>query len=394
MPDKRHRILFVQKPTGGGSMLSLYELVRGLDSERYEPFVLFHHLTSYHDKIRATGAHVMTLQQGQQRQMRTSARAIQQLRTILRDDWRLARRTALLIKAHNIDLIHHNNSLSGNRDTILGGYLAKIPQVLHVRMSHNQHSFVDRLVMRLVDRTIYISKAMQEAHAQQNIMTARGLVIYNPIDVEAFKMTQTTQQLRDVLGLTKTDQIIANIGRIDTWKGQDDFIRAIARVATQHPNIKALIVGEVNSKPLSQAYYRELQELVLTLKLTDRVIFTGHRDDIPDIMRMSDIIVHSASKPEPFGRVIAEGMAAGRPVIATAAGGVFEIIEDKVTGFLVPPKEPVAMANAISYFFQHPIEAQQMAERAQKYVQSAFPVEHHIKQVQEVYTQLLSRKVK
>ena len=87
--------------------------------------------------------------------------------------------------------------------------------------------------------------------------------------------------------------------------------------------------------------------------MSDRVILTGVRSDIPRIMAASDIVVHSASEPEPFGRVIVEAMAAGRPVVATAAGGVLDIIEDQVTGLLVPSKNVTLMAKAIQQFLQN-----------------------------------------
>jgi glycosyltransferase involved in cell wall biosynthesis len=422
MPRKRHRILFVQKQTGGGSMFSLYELVRGLSPERYEAVVLFHDPTAYHDKFRAIGAQVLTLDDSQlthrnndrslaratgrvqairlrlfltqKSLIRAGYRSLKELRTLLQQDLPLARRMAQLVKDQDIDLIHHNNCLRGNRGAILAGYLAHVPQVLHIRMSHDEHSFADRYVTRFVDRVIYVSEAMKQAHAQQNIPTDRGVVIHNPIDVGAFQSAHATRGLRAELGLEDHHQIVANVGRLDTWKGHDDFIEAIAKVVVVHPNVKALIVGDAGHKAVCQAYYRKLQELVGTLNLSHHVTFTGYRDDIPGIMAMSDIIVHSASKPEPFGRVVAEGLASGKPVIATAAGGVLEIIENKVTGLLVPPRDPTAMAKAIHYLFCHPTAARQIAERAQKHAQIAFPVERHTAQVQEIYAQLLSVQAK
>lgn len=418
MPHQRHRILYVQKSNDGGSMFSLYELVRGLNFKRYEPFVLFHELTTYHDRFRAVGAQVLTLNErqrihgyghqvpakitpdiqatlpppllpSQKSFIRAGYHTFKELRTIMQEDWPLARRVTRIVNNHDIDLIHHNNSLRGNRGTILGGYLARIPQILHVRMSHDRHSFADRYATRLLNRVIYVSEAMQQAHAQQDIPTDKGLVIHNPIDIGAFQSSRETRELRLALGLKDHHQIISNVGRLDAWKGHDDFIEAISQVVVAHPNVKALIVGAASQKPENQTYYRKLQALVGTLNLSNHVIFTGYRDDIPDIMAMSDIIVHSASKPEPFGRVVAEGLASGQPVVATAAGGVLEIIEDKVTGLLVPPKDPTAMAKAIHYLFCHPTEARQIAERAQKHAQIAFPVERHTAQVQDLYAQLL-----
>jgi glycosyltransferase involved in cell wall biosynthesis len=158
------------------------------------------------------------------------------------------------------------------------------------------------------------------------------------------------------------------------------------------PQIKALIVGEVEPGLRQQKYYKRLQHLVKTLGLSNNVIFTGFRADTPQLMAASDIIVHSASEPEPFGRVVVEAMAACRPVIATAAGGVLEIIEDQVNGFLVPPQNSLAMAKAILHLLNNPQQASTIALRAQQHVRERFSTQQHIMAVQRMYQHVLTKK--
>jgi glycosyltransferase involved in cell wall biosynthesis len=126
-----------------------------------------------------------------------------------------------------------------------------------------------------------------------------------------------------------------------------------------------------------------------TLGLANHLIFTGFRSDIPQIMAMSELVVHSASEPEPFGRVVVEAMLAGRPVVATAAGGVLDIIEERVTGLTVPPKDVAAMTGAIQYLLQHPEDAAAMGQRAQQEAGKRFSVEQHVHSVQSLYQQIL-----
>ena len=104
---------------------------------------------------------------------------------------------------------------------------------------------------------------------------------------------------------------------------------------------------------------------------------------------MSDLIVHSASEPEPFGRVVVEAMLAARPVVATAAGGVLDIVEDRVTGLTVPPKDAPAMAGAIQYLLQNPATARTMGQRAQEAARTRFSVEQHVAGVHNLYTKVL-----
>jgi glycosyltransferase involved in cell wall biosynthesis len=125
------------------------------------------------------------------------------------------------------------------------------------------------------------------------------------------------------------------------------------------------------------------------LGLSQHVIFTGFRSDVAQIMAMSDLIVHSASEPEPFGRVVVEAMLAGRPVVATAAGGVLDIVEDNVTGITVPPKDAVAMARAIDYLLQNPTTARTMGQRAQEEANKRFSIEQHVAAVHSLYEEIL-----
>ena len=101
--------------------------------------------------------------------------------------------------------------------------------------------------------------------------------------------------------------------------------------------------------------YQEIKNLTKELNLTKQVIFTGEREDILQIMTASDVIVHSSSNPEPFGRVIVEGMLSKKPVIATAVGGVPEIIRNGVAGILIPPGNKGAMRNAMLELAENPI---------------------------------------
>jgi glycosyltransferase involved in cell wall biosynthesis len=408
MTQERRRILYVEKPVSvGGSVIGLYELVRGLDTSRYEPVVAFYGPNPYRDRFRALGVPVITLSEqppaatpapGPQRDIAASLsrygewlgtgyRTAKQMVLLARHDWPLARRLARLIKEESIDLVHHNNSL--NREAIMAARLAGVPCICHVRWLHDL-SFVDRYLARFADSFIYMSRAIEQCYRSQGVHADKGYVVYDPFDLEAFKQINHTDGLRAEFGLTDQDWLISNVGRLDWWKGHDDFLRAMAKVARSQPNGKALIVGAADSTPRNQAYYQRLQQLVTDLGLSDHVVFTGFRTDVPRIMAASDIVVHSSSEPEPFGRVIVEAMAAGRPVVATAAGGVLDIIEDQVTGLLVPPKNATLMAKAIQQLFQNRDQAEMIGQRAQQEAKQRFSVEQHVKAVQRIYQKILS----
>lgn len=128
---------------------------------------------------------------------------------------------------------------------------------------------------------------------------------------------------------------VAIIGQIARWKGQDVFIKAAKLLHLENPKVKFLIIGDVLfDKQAEHNYKKEIVELA---KDCDYITFLGHRDDVAELIKEIDIIVHASIREEPFGRVIIEGMAAKKPVIASAIGGPLEIIEDGVSGILYEP---------------------------------------------------------
>lgn len=159
-------------------------------------------------------------------------------------------------------------------------------------------------------------------------------VIPNGFDPRAFDLPAPER---------KEPFVAALFGRISRWKGQDVLIRAAAK----SPGLTVWIVGEAVFTGDDHAYAEELRALVRELGLEDRVKFLGFRSDIPALMRAADLVVHSSVYPEPFGRVLVEAMLAEKPVIAAAAGGPLDIVEEGETGFLTPPGDVAALAAAI-----------------------------------------------
>jgi len=140
----------------------------------------------------------------------------------------------------------------------------------------------------------------------------------------------------------------------------------------------------------SQSYSQELLRLVQASGLEKVVTFTGFRQDVSRLLTGMDIMVHASTAPEPFGRVIIEGMAAGVPVIGTNAGAVPEIIQDGVNGLLVAPDDIDAMASAITYALDHPQEREAWRREARRTVAQEFTAARYVRGVEKVYEEILS----
>jgi glycosyltransferase involved in cell wall biosynthesis len=168
------------------------------------------------------------------------------------------------------------------------------------------------------------------------------------VDTDVFQPSpRAGRWARRELALEDGEPLVGMFGRLQTWKGQHVFLDAASRIAAQFPRCHFVLVGG-SLFGLEAEYAAALRSRAAQPDLRGRVTFLGHRDDTPALLNACDVVVHASVKPEPWGLVVAEAMAAGRAVIASAAGGPREMIEPGRTGFLVPPNDPPALAAALA----------------------------------------------
>jgi glycosyltransferase involved in cell wall biosynthesis len=218
-------------------------------------------------------------------------------------------------------------------------------------------------------RVIANSRASAAAFVEQGGRPDLLRVVHNGISAAPFDAVtddEVTTARRD-LGLGDAP-LVGIFSRLGKWKGQDVALDALESV----PDAHLLLVGDALFG--EEAYVASLHAQAARLGLTDRVHFLGFRSDIPRLMRMVDVVAHTSSAPEPFGRVVVEGMLARRPVIATAAGGVPEIVRDG-TGVLVPPGDARALASAMTRLLSDPAFADDIARQGRLHATTFFTVE-------------------
>ena len=198
----------------------------------------------------------------------------------------------------------------------------------------------------------------------------KSIVIYNGISPAPFDALSCSmvEELRKELGW-QGKFVVGAFGRLSPWKGQHVLIEAVAGLTGVH----VAIIGDALFG--EKEYVESLHALVQKHELSDRVQFLGFRRDIPRLMRSIDIIAHTATAPEPFGRVIVEGMLASRPVIATRAGGAMEILRDRETGILVTPGNAEELQKAILRLQTDSDLLPQLARQGRQSALSDFSVE-------------------
>ena len=182
--------------------------------------------------------------------------------------------------------------------------------------------------------------------------------------------------------------VVVLVGRISPWKGQDIFIRAAAIVLQQFPACQFQIVGAALFG--ENALDAELKQLAASLGVAERIDFMGFRKDVPAIIAGSTLLVHASTVPEPFGQVIVQAMAEGKPVVATRGGGVLEIVDEGNTGLLVPMKDAEAMAQAICQVLADPERAQRMGAAGRARFLERFTIERTVEAIERTYVSMVA----
>jgi len=284
-------------------------------------------------------------------------------------------RLARIIRSRRIRLVHTNTTA-----VIPGAVVARLTGRPHVWHSHEMVSspaVVRRLTARLApalsDVVVVVSDAVRQ-HILSDNPTARNIrVIHNGIDVERFAAASGRERVRHELGFSDADVVVCTIARVSRGKGQGYLLDAAARAAREHPELKYLLVGDAFTG--QEHLVDELRAHVEELGLQDRVRLEGYRSDAQALLAASDICVLPSTLADSFPTVVLEGMAAGRPVIATNWGGAKEMILEGETGYVVPTDDPEAFAARLGSLASSPDLRRAMGETGLARVRSEFTVE-------------------
>lgn len=320
------------------------------------------------------------------------------LRNFLRFCWSMPGnllRIRRLIRAKDIDIVHVDGVT--NFVPALAAGLTRTPIVWH----YNDHlpRLLQGLLLPMV--TALSSTVIVQGEGLKRLRTRAGsrlrektAVIYAGIDTKMFDPTHcdagTRTRQRQELGLPADCRVIGTIGNLNRFKGHTYFLRAAGRIKEQVRDAKFLLVGRrLETDPRC---WEELQQLTAELGLKDDVIYAGFREDVPNILSALDVFVLS-SVLESCPIVLLEAMAMKVPVVTTDVGAAAELVLDGQTGFVVPPRDPEALAGAVLACLRKPWdEVRAMVEAARNRVESQFGVDIIARQQLQVY-ESLSRRV-
>jgi glycosyltransferase involved in cell wall biosynthesis len=249
--------------------------------------------------------------------------------------------------ATNYEIIYANTQ----KALVIGAFasfLSRRPLVYHLHdilspehFSKTNRTIAVTLANRFATLVIANSVASKTAFIEAGGHADITEIVYNGFDSKLYQAPTDIKQLRHELGL-EDKFIIGHFSRLSPWKGQHILIDAVFQ---SDPQVTAILVGDALFG--EQDYVKQLHQQVAKLGLENRVKFLGFRNNISQLMSACDLVAHTSTAPEPFGRVIVEAMLCGKPVVASKAGGAMEIVEHGVNGFLVTPNQPQELAEVI-----------------------------------------------
>jgi len=305
---------------------------------------------------------------------------------ILYNAWKLVH----IIRKYRVTLLH-TRSRGPAWATLFASYITKVPFVTSFHGTHKIQNSLKRLYNSVMTRgvlTIANSEFIQQ-HIINNyhLPKDRLRLAHRGFDPDVFNPDMATKRERDKLiqqYALDNSPILIMPGRLTRWKGQIDFIEALALI--KDIPWQALIVGGSDRKV---NYEAELRTLVHQRGLDKRVFLTGSQDNLAPYYDLADITISASREPEAFGRVAVESQAMGTPVIATAHGGSLETVNDGETGWLVPPKSAKAMAETLRYALADSARRASMGKTAHRWVHSRFTVQNMCAREFSVYKEIL-----
>lgn len=300
---------------------------------------------------------------------------------------------AAYMRSERISIMHSYNFYA-NVLAIPAARLAGVPVVLASVRDRGVYltaaqKHLQKFVCSFADKILVNADAVREWLLDEGYPQEKIVVIKNGINLSLYDKHGSHPDVRTDLGIPPDAPIVVMIARLDPQKGFDDFLKAAAILKPDLPNVRFLVVGETllhkkGTIARDSIYHNELYRLCCDLGIEDRVIFTGHRSDVPALLAEASVSV-LPSHSEGLSNSLLESMAAGVPIVATQAGGNSELVRDGVNGLLVPPLAPVQLAQAIKRVLDDPAMARRFGTTSRQIAEENFSMERMVQDTQDLY---------
>ena len=374
------RVLFLNSSAGRyGADRQLALMASKLDPDRYRALVVLAMDGELREDLEAAGVEVLVRPLSVLRRAAMTPAGLARVGAELAKD---AAALARLIRKRGISVVHTNTSVT------LGGApaarLGRIPHVWHVREIYADFERTWPAYRRLL-LTADALPCESEATRAQFDGAAQAVVLNGCLSFLPERAERGAA--RAALDLPAGAFVCAVLGRINTWKGQDVLIRALAEDALAGSETIALVAGD--PWPGEERRLDELRALAAGLGVAERVRFVGFRPDVENVLGAADIVTVPSTQPDPLPNTALEGAAAGCCLVAANHGGLPEILTDGRTGRLVTPRDPAALAAAIAELRADPELRERLGAAAAADVRERFAPERLLEGTQALYDDLI-----
>jgi glycosyltransferase involved in cell wall biosynthesis len=312
-------------------------------------------------------------------------------------DWIAFRKLYKLMCREKPDIVHSHLAKAGALVRV-AAKLAGVPIIIHTFHGHLFHSYfgyfktkllilMERVLACFSTKLIAVSGNVKKEILEKYKICNSSKISFIPLGLELDQFLNLQGEkgnLRRELNLSDEVPLIGIVARLVPIKGHQYFLRAAKEIIKTHPSAKFLIVGDGELRG-------QLEDLSRQLATCDNVIFCGFRKDLTKIYADLDVVVLS-SLNEGLPVTVIEALAAAKPVVATDVGGTGDLIENKITGLLVPPRNSKALAEGILYLLNNPEEGIRMGKNGQQKVYPALNHTRLVEDIEKLYIELLNKK--
>ncbi len=287
------------------------------------------------------------------------------------------------IRRENIDIIH-SHMFTMNFYGTVAGTMARRPvivtihdRVYDLRTAKRVRAY--RIIGCLASRTVAVSEEIKEVLINKVGLSSRKVtLVQNGVNLDHYSDPKSAfTEVKEVLGVPPTSPVVGIIGLFHPVKGHSFFLKAAFQIIREVPTTYFVMVGD---GPLRQ----NLEALAQSLGIRGKVIFTGFRDEIPEILTAIDVCV-VPSLSEGLSMALLESMAAGRPIVATRVGGNCEAIRDGKDGILIPPSDHIALAKSVVTLLRNKSLCNQLGQSARTTASERFSLKQMVESYETIY---------
>ena len=286
------------------------------------------------------------------------------------------------------DVVHFSDEKAAYHNS-LAAFLAGTRNVCHLRVTYAELDLRRRLCLLPVHSFIFVSKEAKESFPIARAKE-KSRVVYDAVAIPSDGNGESAISVREQLGLPAMSPLIGMVARVSPQKDYFTLAAAAVDVLAKHPETRFLIVGDNSLVDLNRRHYAEVAEKLQELGISDKFIFTGHRDDVPSLISAMDVCVLCTHR-EGFPLSILECMAMGKPVVATDVGGISEIVQNGINGYLHPHGDSTKLAEVLISLIENPKNTKQMGLAAREHVRTEYAIEKYVDEMYAAYADVLSR---